>query len=266
MGKKQRNKTEIVPETYEQYRERSIKELSSHIKFISEPTYIFAVGDVVQAGGLERPTVFEVIEGGKIYGIESIKGEKKWFYWTSVRKIVDKTENEYGKRDDMFLQYYQTPLYSLLHKLYYSGVDFNPYYQRPLEWKIQDKEELIDSIFNSIDIGKFVFVFKGYSDSYMDEVLDGKQRLNTIKEYYEDRFPYKGKYFSDLSIKDKDHFTNFKVNVAETDELTEEQKLRYFIKLNTTGKIMNKAHLEQVKEKYKQIVKHSTSKGMISNE
>ncbi|HCL4480163.1 TPA: DUF262 domain-containing protein [Clostridium botulinum] len=246
----------IQEETYEQYRERRLKEIYRGFKFLNKPTYTFNIGDVVIVGVFENPVVFEILENGKIYGIEyTHKGklQRNWFIWPSVRRVVDKQGIEFAKRDNTFLQYFQTGIFSLLNKIYHIGVDFNPSYQRELVWSIEDKEKLIDSIFNSIDIGKFVFVFKGYDSDEMYEILDGKQRLSTIREYYEDQFPYKGKYFSDLSIRDKDHFIDYKINVAETEEITEERKLRYFIKLNTTGKVMDKAHLNKVIEQYNKL-------------
>ncbi len=259
MVTKRSKKTQVIQEeTYEQYRERQLKELYRDLKFLNEPTYIFNIGDAVDVGALENPIVFEILEDGKIYGIEyDYKGKKQrnWYRWSFVRKIVDRKEFEFAKRDDIFLQYFQTGIFSLLNKIYHMGVDFNPSYQRELVWSIEDKEALIDSIFNSIDIGKFVFIFKGYDSDERYEILDGKQRLSAIREYYEDQFPYKGKYFSDLSIRDKDHFIDYKINVAETEEITEERKLRYFIKLNTTGKVMDKAHLNKVIEQYNELTK-----------
>ena len=66
-------------------------------------------------------------------------------------------------------------------------------------------------------------------------------------EYYEDRFEYKGYKFSDLSRQDQNHFEGYSIAWGESSNLTQEQKLRYIIKLNTTGKEMDKSHLDKVK-------------------
>ena len=79
-------------------------------------------------------------------------------------------------------------------------------------------------------------------------VLDGKQRTLTLLAFYENRFPYKGLYYNDLSFRDKAHFLNYRVSVSEVDEISEEQILRYFISLNTAGKTMDKAHIEKVRK------------------
>ena len=40
-------------------------------------------------------------------------------------------------------------------------------------------------------------------EDYGYDVLDGKQRLTTLIEYFTDSFKYKGKYFSELSFLDQ---------------------------------------------------------------
>lgn len=85
----------------------------------------------------------------------------------------------------------------------------------------------------------------------MYEVLDGKQRLSALQEFFEDRITYKGKYFSQLTQRDQNHFGNYSISLAESqNELTEKQKLEYFIQLNTTGRVMDKQHLKKVETLY----------------
>ena len=141
---------------------------------------------------------------------------------------------------------------SLLHYNYFWGIDFNPIYQRGYVWDQKDKELLIDSVFKNIDIGKFVLI--NLSDrewlergiSY--EILDGKQRLSTLIEFYENRFAYNGKFYNDLSAKDKRAFKNHMVSFAEVSEIDKKTVLRYFLILKRTGKSMDKKHLEKVEK------------------
>jgi uncharacterized protein with ParB-like and HNH nuclease domain len=135
----------------------------------------------------------------------------------------------------------------IFSKVYFFGVNFEPDYQRDYVWELEDKIALIDSIFNNVDIGKFAFIKKGYSEDYLYEVLDGKQRMRAILDFYEDRFQYKGFYYSDLSYEDQCHINYYNINVAEASEMTKEQTLRYFLMLNTGGKQMAKEQLEKVR-------------------
>jgi hypothetical protein len=77
--------------------------------------------------------------------------------------------------------------------------------------------------------------------------LDGKQRLNTIIEFMENKFDIQGYYWTNLSTKDRNHFESFQVFSCELPEnTTEEQKIRLFLRVNKYGKVMSKEHLDYV--------------------
>lgn len=127
----------------------------------------------------------------------------------------------------------------------------DPDYQRELVWSIEDKVKLIQSIFENVDIGKFLFVHLEWDDredhkSY--EVIDGKQRITALVEFYENRFPYKGKYYKDLHPRDKNHFYDYCVSFVEVKNITQKQKYQYFLKVNTGGKVVAEEHLDHVRE------------------
>jgi hypothetical protein len=134
-------------------------------------------------------------------------------------------------------------------------MNFNPDYQRELVWSDEDKTSLLDSIFNNIDIGKFSIISidfqkKGFDfdKDYMYEILDGKQRLTTLKEFYEDRFVYRGRKYSELNIKDRFHFDQYPISKGEVRELKDRNDIyRYFLKLNTGGKPMPQSQIEKVR-------------------
>lgn len=244
--------------------ENELKGLKEKLHLIPEPTYIHKVGTEVISGSLKDVVVEEVLEGGKLYKLDFTNfdnnygnpiltpHQKKYAIWTSVRKKVDNTES-FIKNEDVKFRFMQERIISLILKTYDSGVDFEPDYQRDYVWDMKDKIFLIDSIFKNVDIGKFVFIFKGYSKEILYEILDGKQRLRAILDYYEDRFAYKGKFFSDLSFEDQHHFVGYSVATCEVGDLTEEQILRYFLCLNTSGKAMSKKHLNKIKNRLKKV-------------
>ena len=223
------------------------------------PTRLFKKGDFVKIGALENITVEAVLfDGlaycvhydfmGQAYGRPDRKiGDGVWS-WTEVFPLTS-----YGKgeplhtKDDVSISFYNSSLDSLLHKVYHSGVDFNPDYQRELVWNMEQKLSLIDSIFNNIDIGKFTFIKLDYSRDLIYEILDGKQRLSTLCEFYEDRFEWKGKKFSELCFSDAHHFTGFPIIWGETEKLTDQQIYKLFIKMNTSGTPVDKDHLDKIK-------------------
>lgn len=236
--------------------DRELIRLREDYYYIPKPSHILNIGDEVIVGNLQDCVIEEVLDDGKIYKIDYTKvdnnygrpiitkHQKGYFSWLSVRKKSNKSES-FIKNRDLRINYSQQSIDSLLHKVYYFGVDFEPDYQREYVWNEEDKVALIDSIFNHVEIGKFVFIDRGALNPY--EILDGKQRLRTLCDYYEDRFKYNGCYYSDLCKDDQYHFRDYPVSVAELPSLTKEQTLRYFLMLNTTGKQMSKEQLNKVR-------------------
>ena len=93
-------------------------------------------------------------------------------------------------------------------------------------------------------------MFPTDNDEPLYEILDGKQRINALCEFYENRFPYKGKYFNDLSARDRNHFCNYGVDVAEIAQADKATILKYFLMLNTGGKQISEEHLAKVEKMY----------------
>lgn len=261
----------LTPEQLQQENlKQQLNELIEKLHLISMPTNKLNIGDKVKIGALEDVFIEEVLESGKIYLINYTsvnnnygnpirnKNQKRYVKWTDVR-LKNNEKESLIQNDDLRLNYSNRHLGDILSKAYYFGIDFEPDYQRDYVWELRDKIELVDSIFNNIDIGKLVYIRisdkrweqNGFKYSY--EILDGKQRIRAILDYFEDRFEYKGKTFSQLSTRDQNHFENYPVSIAEVSNLTEEQALRYFIKLNVTGKTMDKTHLDKVRVRLESI-------------
>lgn len=261
-----KRKIEPIIETWEQKRERELKEyIEDRTEFLPEPTYFYNVGDRVSIGALEDVYVVEKLLDGKIYEIKysstdtnygnPIKHENqhRFVSWLDIRPYTEDKSKELIKNSDLDLQYSQRGMTDIFSKAYYFGIDFEPDYQRDYVWELEDKVALIDSIFNNIDIGKFVFIHKGYGGKYTYEILDGKQRIRAILDFYENRFKYKGKFFNDLSLREQDHLENYHISSSEVREITREQALRYFVKLNKHGKVMDKSQIEKVEKMIEKI-------------
>lgn len=134
------------------------------------------------------------------------------------------------------------------------------YYQRGFVWSLKDKQLLIESIYNNIDIGKIVIrkrswgwvegqVSKGEQTAFKD-VVDGVQRLSTILGFLNDEFPdSQGNYFSDFSSAAENKFFDFSsVAYGELDEnCTDQDTLDVFLGVNFTGVPMSQEHIDFVK-------------------
>ena len=246
--------------TQEEIDKNQLHQVLENIDRLPEPTYFYKVGDKVSIGNLQDVIILEVLEGGKVYKIDYTDVDNNYgnpiikkhqtMYWNYLHIRPRILENHNLINDNSLqLNYGQRQLESIFSGKYYFGIEMEPEYQRDYVWELSDKQLLIDSIFNNIDIGKFVFVHLEWDDHplhYTYEVLDGKQRINALCEYYENKFSYKGLFYNDLSKKERNHFDSYPISFAEVKNITKKQKLQYFLKLNRTGKVMSVEQLNKV--------------------
>lgn len=226
-------------------------------KQAGEPSYRFAVGDKVQVGYLLNCVVDEILEDGHMYLIRSGPNSDNYscWAWTSVRPLDDDKDTHFAKRNSALsrLHYSNRSMYSLLSFHYLFGVDFKPDYQRGSVWDEEDREKLLDSIFAGREIGRFVFKQLSFNRTNDDgnyyEIVDGKQRMLTLLAFYENRFPYKGVFYNDLSALDKNWFIDAPIGVAELDQnATRAEVLEVFLALNEGGKPVAKEVLDHARE------------------
>ena len=236
------------------------------LKFCPEPTYQYDVDSNVKVGNHESIKIVGKYFDGRLYKVEfdveeqdsigrktgNIVRDYNYYLWFQLRPVAT-TKESFIRNQDVRLHFMHMMVDSIFSKKYFFGIDMDPDYQRGYVWTQEDKEKLIDSIFNNVDIGKFVFVHRrNYSDpdSPLYEVLDGKQRITALCEFYENKFPYKGKYYNDLSDRDKWHFCDYSVNVAEVEQADKATILKYFLMINTGGKAISEEHLHKVRKLY----------------
>lgn len=263
MARQKSNKKELTEEErLKRERDSGLRNIEREISFVNNPTYFFKVAEEVAYGAFKKCVIDDIFDNGKYYGlicdaVDTNYGnpiEYKTYRvaaWQEIRPI-NHGNTSFAENQDIRIYFNNPTIESLLHYNYFFGIDFNPEYQRGYVWDQKDKELLIDSVFKNIDIGKFVLIHLSDEEwikrgiSY--EILDGKQRLSTLIEFYENRFSYNGKFYNDLSSKDKSVFKNHHISFAEIHETDKKTVLRYFLMLNRTGKSMDKKHLEKVEE------------------
>ncbi len=196
--------------------------------------------------------------------------------------FMDCGANPFGK-EKRRISFYNSDIQSLLWKMGYDRngehqkserdwqkINFDPYvvdsngnkqyYQRGLVWTLEQKQLLIDSIYNDIEIGKFLLRYNAWSRMEEEEIetgtmhsfdcVDGKQRLNTILEFVQDKFiDSHGNLWSDLSTNAHRRFLNYgNLSLGELPETaTDDDVIDNFLTLNFTGVPMSKEHIDFVK-------------------
>ena len=259
-------------ELAEQQRIGQIKDIRESISLIGQAPNerkIFSINEQVfiRFGGFVSAQITDIIEEG-IYEVTithdankpySTAKERKTSIrimpWSEIQKLSTK-ECNIIPNNDLRLNFMQQEVSSLIHSyIEHFGMDFNPDYQRDLVWSLEDKQQLIESIINRVDIGKFVFLRNEYSAEKLYEVLDGKQRLTALYEFHTDQFQYKGFYFSELSFQLKYLFESTPVSVAVQDKsrMTKKDIYDYFLRLNTCGKQVDVNHLNKIREEFNKL-------------
>jgi hypothetical protein len=249
---------------------RELGDLRERLQFIPVPpsNRIYPNGTRVQHGHIEKSIVTDTLEAGRIVllhqeGVTNHYGELipfvrdmyvSWLDITPWRSPEDnKAISQFSTSDSLQLTYSQRSMADIFSKMYHFGLDMNPDYQRGNVWTHDDKLNLISSIFDNVDIGKFVFIQLPYkADSPTYEVLDGKQRIIALCEFFENRFPWRRKCFSELCYRDQGHFEEYHISVAtvRNEDVKLSDKYLYFLRLNTGGKLQDPKHVERVRKLY----------------
>lgn len=229
------------------------------------PTYFFHEGESVGYGAWQETTITKVMDDNStVYEIhaKSIKtdvignqkSEEKSLIvpWVYVRPL-HKGESSFSCNEDIRLSYFNSSIESLISKHLNFGVGFDPDYQRGFVWTTEDQEKLLESVFMRADIGRFVFRCcnrdEWMANDVTYEIIDGKQRLITLLKFYENRIPYRGVYYNELSGKDRNVFLNASVSIAEVRNLSRKDVLRLFIMLNRGGKSVSDDIIQAAKNK-----------------
>jgi len=112
--------------------------------------------------------------------------------------------------------------HTFLNERYASRIDFAPYFQRRYVWDDEKASYFIESILLGTEIPPIVL----FDDGKKNEVIDGRQRYETIKRFIENKLPLDirglksltsldGKYYCDIPEEIKTSFKNTKIRVLQ---------------------------------------------------
>ena len=202
----------------------------------------------------------------KIVSIDDQEVEE-WFREEEESSI---TENQVGSpkpvNEDISQKYSNTQLRIVRTNLDYSidylksslgnSIDLEPQYQRRSRWDTKKRSSLIESLLLNIPIPP-IFLFEIEYGQY--EVVDGRQRLETLKDFLDNLFPLKNlEYWNELNGKRFKELPTIiqrgllrrtvsaTVLLAETTQATESDvdvRMVLFNRLNTGGVQLNPQEL-----------------------
>lgn len=253
-GKRKNSVTRSEKERLEAEEWRRNEERKNAIRYAHRagaPTRQYEIGVYVQYGGWEKSVIIDKFENGLYYEVRS---EGEWHdYRRKEAKCVQctfvpwakllplrKGDSNFTTNEDIRLSYSNSTIEALLNKHLLSGVDFEPEYQRDFVWTDADRQALLDSVFMGADIGRFVFRVKDDDEIDLEqeiyyEIVDGKQRMLTLLDFYTGRYTYRGVHYHELSPRDRRRFDDASVSIADVRHLDKAGTLRLFLMLNRGG-------------------------------
>lgn len=181
-------------------------------------------------------------------------------------KSVISPDYDYATSLFRSLSFNQIDIWTFLYRL--ASINLNPDYQRWEIWTLQDKQKLIQSIMEWRDIWKFTFYAYDHEDyiknnRYQKEVIDGKQRLSTIRDFITGQFQYKWKYYFEFTQTEKNIFKSHMISTWELrarhswGKITKKDILKAFLLLNTAGTPVDTKVLENAQKMLDEEVKQS---------
>ena len=144
-----------------------------------------------------------------------------------------------------------------LLEMYKKGELFmDPVYQRDFVWTKEQKQLYIKNLFE--DNASIKPTFVEYSETLEDgtrkrvaEVLDGKQRIKALIDFYNNEFDVEGFYYKDLHYRDQFFFERLNavytriMNREGRKDLKLETKIQLFLEINMLGTRMSDEDLKK---------------------
>lgn len=222
------------------------------------PARMLKVGDELMYGNLDEVKVVAVRDEGRVivfsyHKVESKSGQTidhgtqyRATYWTEVLPKANGS-SAFAKETKIYGAYSNSTLKSIISRAL-RGMDDTPKYQRDYTWALDDKERFLESVFAGRELGRFIFVQRPYP--HVDQVLDGKQRINCLMEFVTSRIAYKGLFWHELSHSDRRRFEGRSVQFADLQEVrfTPADLMEIFLEVNVAGVPQSEEHLASVRQ------------------
>lgn len=212
-------------------------------------------GQRIEVGNLREPVVLETRDdgavvifqhGGALYHEATGKVDIMATDWTNAFPILEATPERLTKENKLFDSFRNMHLESVLNEAL-SGFDDSPDYQRGYAWTEADQQKFLTSWMHGQDLGRIVLVKRKFP--HHTQVLDGKQRLNTMVKFYCSEIAWNGIYFHELHRRDRNELLSRIVPVAYLSEegMSRAELLEAFLNVNVAGVPQTEEHLAHVK-------------------
>jgi len=233
---------------------------------ILPPTRSFEVGEMVELGNIERSEIIGKFKDGSIYKLrtthtkrDGVAINETFALWFEISKFGTREKNNsqpnLAAPDTLHYRTLNSQVSSLLSRISHFGVEFCPSYQRGYAWTPEQKQALITTLLERGSIGTFSFNRRSYgTKGPLYEIVDGKQRLTALNEFFQDQFSIKGKYFSELTTSDQSLIENAPALIYDLEEASEKDILILFLRVNRAGTPVDQEHINKVQARLNELL------------
>lgn len=167
-------------------------------------------------------------------------------------------------------------LQTILTRIKEGDINLQPDFQRGEVWSINKKKKLIDSILRGWNIPPIHVV---ENDKGIDEVLDGQQRLVSIKDFYGNQFTIDGGivpcdkeigeldglFYENLPVEVRRRFNKYLITVVRLSKYKPEEPAELFYRLNQpatlTAAEQRNAYIGKTRTQIKELVREFEDMG-----
>lgn len=110
-----------------------------------------------------------------------------------------------------------------------------PDFQREYVWSKKQQEKYLETLSKNMPI--FGPVINIDTDTGIQWIMDGQNRILTIVKFQKGEIRYKGKLFTDLPVNEQRKFKNMKLSYTETQDWSEEQCQDFFMRIQEGVKL-----------------------------
>lgn len=144
---------------------------------------------------------------------------------------------------------------TFLHWFKYNALEMNPDYQRDYVWTEKEQVEFLSTLMQGYPVGAVALAEDRDSLDQNEkwiEVVDGKQRLTTLKMVFDNEIPLplpdgSSVYWKDLHVVEQRRFRGIPMASIGLDRTTRAERLEFFYRVNFTGVPQSELHMHKVK-------------------
>ncbi|MGN8345261.1 DUF262 domain-containing protein [Pseudomonas sp. SMV71] len=135
------------------------------------------------------------------------------------------------------------------------SLQISPKFQRRAVWMDKERSLLMDTILSNLPFPEVYMQVQTDTDTGQQQhiVVDGQQRITSILQFIDNSFPlpindnWKGQYFRDLNIGQKELFWDYKIVVRFLRKTNDDEIRNIFTRLNTNNIVLNDQELRNAR-------------------